>query len=101
MEWTGAVLLGLGAYLLGSIPTAYILVYLVKGTDIRRVGTGNVGALNTFQQVGSLGRATGVGCRCRKGRLGIAGPPMGREPRNGPFSSLHRWWWPGTTGRCF
>ena len=52
MEWIGAVLLGLGAYLLGSVPTAYILVYLAKGVDIRRVGTGNVGALSTFQQVG-------------------------------------------------
>ena len=49
MEWTGAIFLGLGGYLLGSIPTAYILVYLAKGIDIRRVGTGNVGALNTFQ----------------------------------------------------
>ena len=55
MEWTGAVLLGLGAYLLGSIPTAYILVRLAKGIDIRQVGTGNVGALNTFQQVGAWG----------------------------------------------
>ena len=47
-----AILLG---YLLGSIPSAYCLVRLVKGTDIRKVGTGNVGALNTYQQLGPVG----------------------------------------------
>jgi glycerol-3-phosphate acyltransferase PlsY len=39
-------------YLLGSIPSAYIAARLVRGTDIRQLGGGNVGALNTFQQVG-------------------------------------------------
>lgn len=55
MDWTWAVPLGVGAYLLGSVPTAYLLVYLVKGVDIRRLGTGNVGALNTYHQVGLWG----------------------------------------------
>ena len=45
--------LGLGAYLLGSVPTAYIMVRLVTGHDIRRLGSRNVGALNTYQQVGT------------------------------------------------
>ena len=45
--------LGLGAYLLGSVPTAYIMVRLVTGQDIRRLGSRNVGALNTYQQVGT------------------------------------------------
>ena len=40
------------AYLVGSIPTAYIVVRLLKGADIRTVGSRNVGALNTFKQVG-------------------------------------------------
>ena len=52
MDWTVAILLGLGAYLLGSVPTAYIVVYLARGIDVRKVGTGNVGALNAYQQVG-------------------------------------------------
>ena len=51
--WLAAVAILLG-YLLGSIPSAYILVRLVKGTDIRTVGTGNVGALNTYQQLGTV-----------------------------------------------
>ena len=53
MDWTVAISLGLGAYFLGSVPTAYIVVYLARGIDIRQVGTGNVGALNTYQQVGA------------------------------------------------
>ena len=40
------------AYLLGSIPFAYIILRLTRGLDIRTLGTGNVGALNTYQQLG-------------------------------------------------
>jgi len=42
------------AYLIGSIPTAYIAGRLVKGFDIRQVGTRNMGAMNVFYQVGFL-----------------------------------------------
>ena len=53
-----AVVIG---YLLGSIPSAYIAARLIKGKDIRRMGGGNVGALNTFQQVGKkAGVAVGI-----------------------------------------
>jgi glycerol-3-phosphate acyltransferase PlsY len=44
----------LGAYLLGSIPFAYIVSRLAAGVDIRTVGDGNVGARNTFLSVGPL-----------------------------------------------
>ena len=74
MELTGTVLLGLGAYLLGSIPTAYILVYLIKGIDIRQVGTGNVGALNTFQQVGPWGGLLVLAVDAGKGALASLAP---------------------------
>jgi len=40
------------AYLLGSIPTAYILGRFVKSTDIRKVGSGNVGTVNAFRSLG-------------------------------------------------
>jgi glycerol-3-phosphate acyltransferase PlsY len=42
------------AYLLGSIPTAYIVTRIVKGQDIRRLGGGNIGSLNTLKSVGRL-----------------------------------------------
>ena len=53
MDLLIALALGLGAYLLGSVPTAYIMVRLLTGHDIRRLGSRNVGALNTYQQVGT------------------------------------------------
>ena len=40
------------AYLLGSIPSAYLIGRLRKGTDIRETGTRNMGAMNVFYTVG-------------------------------------------------
>ena len=40
-------------YLLGSIPTAYIVSRLRKGIDIRTVGTGNMGAANVMREIGT------------------------------------------------
>jgi glycerol-3-phosphate acyltransferase PlsY len=42
---------GIAAYLLGAFPTAYVVGRL-NGVDIRRVGSGNVGATNVFRAVG-------------------------------------------------
>ena len=39
-------------YLLGSIPSAYIAARLATGKDIRQMGVGNVGGLNTYREVG-------------------------------------------------
>ncbi len=41
-------------YLLGSIPSAYIVGRLIKGVDIRQIGGGNLGALNTARETGLL-----------------------------------------------
>lgn len=49
-----AVLAIIIGYLLGSIPFAYIASRLKKGADIRQVGGGNVGALNTLREIGLL-----------------------------------------------
>lgn len=40
------------SYLIGSIPSAYIVGRLAKGIDIRKTGTGNMGAMNVFYKVG-------------------------------------------------
>jgi glycerol-3-phosphate acyltransferase PlsY len=42
----------IGAYLLGAIPSAYIIGRLRKGIDIRQVGSRNMGAMNVFYNVG-------------------------------------------------
>lgn len=47
----------ISAYLLGSIPTGYIFAKALKGIDIRKHGSGNVGATNVFRVVG---KAPGV-----------------------------------------
>ena len=47
------------AYLLGSIPTGFLLVRLFRHQDIRSVGSGNIGATNVLRSGGKgLGAAT-------------------------------------------
>ena len=52
MDPSQAIAATAGAYLLGSIPTAYLIARFAAGVDIRQVGSGNVGAVNTFKQAG-------------------------------------------------
>jgi glycerol-3-phosphate acyltransferase PlsY len=45
-------------YLLGSIPFGYILVRVIRGEDVRHVGSGNIGATNVARKSPALGIAT-------------------------------------------
>lgn len=49
IQFIAAIIL---AYLIGSIPTSYIAGRLTKGIDIRKYGSGNVGATNTLRVLG-------------------------------------------------
>ncbi|ABG03365.1 acyl-phosphate glycerol-3-phosphate acyltransferase [Rubrobacter xylanophilus DSM 9941] len=51
LEATVAFLLG---YAAGSVPLGLLVAYLFAGIDIRRHGTGNVGASNVWRNVGLL-----------------------------------------------
>ncbi|MDD4184621.1 MAG: glycerol-3-phosphate 1-O-acyltransferase PlsY [Candidatus Izemoplasmatales bacterium] len=42
------------AYLVGSIPFSYLLGKLIKGEDIRKKGSGNLGATNAYRVFGKL-----------------------------------------------
>jgi acyl phosphate:glycerol-3-phosphate acyltransferase len=46
------------AYLLGSIPFGYIVVKHAHGTDIRALGSGNIGATNVYRKSRGAGIAT-------------------------------------------
>ncbi len=48
-----AFVLIVAAYLLGSIPSAYIMGRLVAGVDITQHGSGNVGGTNAFRVLGA------------------------------------------------
>ena len=55
----GILVIGLG-YLLGAIPSAYLITRWIRGVDILSLGTGNPGAANVYRTVG-LGAAIPVG----------------------------------------
>jgi glycerol-3-phosphate acyltransferase PlsY len=50
-----------GGYVLGSMPFGYWLVLVFRGEDIRKVGSGNMGASNVFRRYGKrLGTAVAL-----------------------------------------
>jgi len=59
------------AYLLGSIPFAYIAGRLLKGIDIRQVGGGNMGAVNAAREIGLVPGLLVLVADIAKGALAI------------------------------
>ena len=49
IRWVG---LGLLAYLIGAIPTAYLFARFALGRDIRSIGDNNSGAANVYREIG-------------------------------------------------
>lgn len=67
---TSTIILIIGAYLLGAIPTGLLLAK-AAGVDIRATGSGNIGATNVYRTLGrSVGIMTLVG-DCLKGLLPV------------------------------
>jgi glycerol-3-phosphate acyltransferase PlsY len=52
-----ALIVVVGAYLIGSIPSGYIIVSATRGKDVRETGSGGTGATNVTR---SAGRAAGA-----------------------------------------
>ena len=52
MIYVWSLLILLGAYIIGSFPTGYLLVKIVKGEDIRKIGSGSTGATNVKRVLG-------------------------------------------------
>ncbi len=59
------------AYLLGSIPFAYIAGKLLKEIDIRQVGGGNMGAVNTAREIGPVPGLLVLAADIAKGSLAV------------------------------
>lgn len=68
----GGVLAMAIGYLLGAIPSAYIVARQLKGKDIRKLGSGTVGAYNTYREVGARAGITVVIADIAKGIAAIA-----------------------------
>ncbi len=71
-EITSIVIALISAYLIGSLPSAYIAGRLRKGIDIRQVGTRNMGAMNVFYQVGFVPGLLVLAVDIAKGAAAVA-----------------------------
>ena len=71
-----AVIIG---YLLGTLPTAYIVTRLWARRDIRKLGGGNVGFMNVFREVGLAPAAVVILIDIGKGASAIAIAKYGLE----------------------
>jgi glycerol-3-phosphate acyltransferase PlsY len=90
------------AYLLGSIPSAYLAGKWLRGLDIRQHGSGNVGATNVFRV---LGRGPGVAVLAADIAKGWAAvyllPRLGAEGAASAWFStgpVQQAWWPCLLG---
>lgn len=59
-----AILAAIGAYLIGSVPSGYLVIKLLTGSDLTRLGSGRTGGTNAM-------RAGGVGAGVATGALDI------------------------------
>jgi glycerol-3-phosphate acyltransferase PlsY len=67
MDWI-AVLIGYG---LGSVPFSYMLAVRLGGVDLRRSGSGNVGATNVLRTVGPTAAILAVALDAFKGAAAV------------------------------
>ena len=86
------------AYLLGSIPTGYLITQAIKGIDIREHGSGNTGATNVMRVVGKEAGIAVLFIDLCKGWLAVF---MATNIVTAGFADLVTWldtvpWW--TTG---
>lgn len=61
----------LACYLIGSVPVAWILTKLVTGRDIRTLGSGNVGVMNTALSAARWAGILVFVCEATKGALAV------------------------------
>lgn len=99
--WTPALQLLL-AYLLGSVPFAYLAGRALKGLDLRKHGSGNLGATNAFRVLGRGPGALVLMADVAKGVVAVALlPKLGQAGRFAALfsdSPVEQAWWPCVLG---
>jgi acyl phosphate:glycerol-3-phosphate acyltransferase len=65
------IALVVGAYLLGSVPFGLLIARLQGGVDLRRVGSGNIGATNVLRALGKRAAALTLVGDIGKGALAV------------------------------
>lgn len=68
LKFVGVILAG---YLLGAIPFGILISRLVKGIDVRRYGSGKIGATNVIRTVGSKAGLISMLLDVAKGSLAV------------------------------
>ena len=79
------------AYTAGSFPSAYIAGRLIKGVDLRTVGSGNLGATNVYRTLGFGAAVCVLLIDLAKGALPVMYLP--RLLNAGPAGSDAALWW--------
>lgn len=59
------------AFLLGAVPTGYVAGRVLKGIDLRTVGSGNLGATNVYRNLGLLPAILVMAIDMGKGALAV------------------------------
>lgn len=61
------------SYLVGAIPWSWLLVRVRRGVDLRQIGSGNLGATNTYRALGASGAIAVLALDILKGWVAPAG----------------------------
>lgn len=76
------------AYALGSFPSAYLAGRLVKGVDLRTVGSGNLGATNVYREIGAVPAVVVLAFDVAKGWLAVAQLSKWLAPGGGEWVAI-------------
>lgn len=79
------------AYVAGSFPSAYLAGRLIKGIDLRSVGSGNLGATNVYRNLGTSAALTVLFLDLAKGALPVLYLPRLLDA-GAPGSDRALWW---------
>lgn len=78
------------AFLLGSVPSGYLLLRWRRGQDVRRMGSGNIGSTNVYRAAGPAAALATLVLDAAKGAIAvlIARAASGSSPRSAAIAAL-------------